>query len=185
MAFTFDSTLSGTESNSYISVSQADDFFAAHLKKSYWTELKTPEKQAILVQATNRIDEEEFGGRRTITNQRLQWPRTYIVDRDRNPQMESVAEFIGGAYYRPSDVIPKEMVQAVCEVALHYISQNKGDFSVDDRDLETLSRYKVGPLDFNIKNNYKADQLPSKVKSLLRSIGPNAWMGGRALKYDR
>lgn len=184
MAFTFDSTISGTTSNSYISVSEADDFFTAHLDNSYWIGLTLQKKQAALVQSTNRINEELFGGRRTVELQRLQWPRTYIVDKDKNPNQD-VVEFIGGAYYQPSNIIPKELVEATCEQTLHYLKQISGEFSVDDRDLETLSRYKVGPIDFSIQSNYKADRLPSKVKSLLMAIGPNAWLGQKALTYSR
>lgn len=183
MAFTFDSTISGVSANSYITVTQADDFFTAHLDASWW-ELPSSRKQAALVQATNRIDQERFGGRRTVEAQRLQWPRTYIVDRDKDASEDRV-EFIGGAYYRPSDEIPKELIEAACEMALFYLKENAGEFTVDSNDLETLSKYKIGPLDVSIKDNIKADRLPTKVKALLKAIGPNAWMGEAPLSYNR
>ena len=185
MAFTFDSTISGTTANSYISVTQADDFFTAHLDQEYWTNLSTSKKQAALVQATNRIDQEQFGGRRTIDAQRLQWPRTFIISRDKTPKSEEVAEFIGGAYYRPSNEIYKELIEATCEMALYLIKMNQGEFTVDEFDLQTLSKYKVGPLDVSIKDGYRVDVLPFKVANLLHSIGPNAWNGGSPLRYER
>lgn len=185
MAFTFDSTVSGTTANSYISVTQADDFFTAHLESSVWTSLSTAKKQAVLVQATNRLDQEKYGGRCTSDFQRLQWPRTFIISRDKDPRAETTAEFIGGAYYRPSDQIYKELIEATCEMALFLIKKSNGELSVDEQDLETLSRYKVGPLDFTIKDGYQVDQLPTKVKNLLKSIGPNGWNGGDGLRYVR
>lgn len=185
MAFTFDSTVSGTNANSYISVTQADDFFAAHLDSNYWTGLSTSKKQAALVQATNRIDQESFGGRITVDAQRLQWPRTFIISRDKDPRAETTAEFIGGAYYRPSNVIYKELIEATCELALFLIKKYQGEFSVDEEDLETLTRYKVGPLDFTIRDGYKVDRLPTKVQHLLTAIGPNAWNGEAPIRYER
>lgn len=184
MAFIFDATLSGTDSNSYVTITEAEDFFTAHLDNDFWPS-RLAEKQAALVMATNRLDSEIYGGQRTVQEQRLQWPRTYIIDRDKDKEQETVAEFIGGAYYRPSDEIPKELKEATLEMALHYLKQKAGEFTIDDNDLETLDKYKIGPIDTTIKPGLKADRLPSKVKRLLKSIGPNAWNGERPLTFQR
>lgn len=185
MAFVFDSTVSGTASNSYISVAEADDYFTGHLEGNLWLTLSTQKKQAALVQATYRLDAETYGGRRTIENQALQWPRTYIIDRDKEKNQHDVVEFIGGAYYRPSNVIPKEIKQATCEQALFYIKLVNDEFTVSEFDLETLSNFQIGPINASIQEGYKADRLPTKVKRLLKSIGPNAWEGERAIRISR
>jgi len=180
----FDSTLSGSNANSYIPVATADDYFTFHLDgTSYWTSLSTAQKQAALVQATNRIDMEMFGGRPTVDNQRLQWPRTWIIDRNMNPQDQ--VQDAGGRYYRPNNTIPKELADATCEMALNYLKIQNGDYTVDENDLETLSTYKIGPIDVSIKDNLKADRLPTKVKVLLQAIGPNAWSGNAPITYER
>lgn len=180
----FDSTLSGTAANSYIDLTTADAFFTLHLDGSYWTALPTATKQAALVQATNRLDMEVFGGRPTVDGQRLQWPRSFVVDRNQYYQ-ENRVQVMGGQYYIDSTVQPKELQDAVCEMALHLLKIKEGDFTVDENDLETLASYKVGPIDVTIKPNLKADRLPSKVKSLLKAIGLNAWSGEKPLTYVR
>lgn len=184
MSFTFDATPMGANSNSYITVSEADDYFTGHLDgTTYWSSLTTSTKQAALVQATNRLDMETYGGRRTTTSQRLQWCRLWIVSRDLDPSREY--QDIGGMYYRDHLTIPKEVKDATCEMALYYIKEANGEFTIDNNDLETLSQYKIGPLSVSIKSGIKANRLPSKVVSLLNAIGPNGWIGEQALKYER
>lgn len=168
MAFVFDSTPKSATANSYVSVSEADDYFAAHLDSEFWpTSLK--DKQAALVMATNRIDAENFQGRRTELTQSLQWPRSLVVARA----------------FMDSNTIPRELKIATFEMALHYLKMKAGEFTVDENDLETLDKYKIGPLDVQIKGNVKADRLPSKVKRLLQAIGPQVWSEEGPLRFTR
>lgn len=166
MAFTFDSTPKSATANSYVSVSEADDYFAAHLDSEFWP-TASKDKQAALVMATNRIDSEVFQGRRTDLDQALQWPRSW------------------GSAFVDADTIPRELKIATFEMALHYLKMKAGEFTVDENDLETLDKYKIGPLDVQIKGNVKADRLPSKVKRLLQAIGPQAWSGEGPLRFAR
>ena len=168
MAFTFDSTPKSATANSYVSVTEADDYFAAHLDSNFWP-TAAKDKQAALVMATNRIDAEPFQGHRTDLTQALQWPRSWVVARD----------------FVDSDTIPRELKIATFEMALHYLKMKAGEFTVDENDLETLDKYKIGPLDIQIKSNVKADRLPSKVKRLLQSIGPAVWQGEGPLTFTR
>jgi hypothetical protein len=109
----------------------------------------------------------------------------FIIDRD----FEKAAEYAYtgplGNYYRAGNTMPKELQDAVCEQALHYIKLQAGEYTVDENDLETLTSLKIGPIDMAIKSNVKADRLPTRVKQLLVAIGPNGWTGERPLKYDR
>lgn len=180
----FDSTLSGSASNSYIDVATADNHFQFHLQgQEYWTSLPTPTKQAALVQATNRLDAENYSGRPTLDSQNLQWPRSFVVSRNRRPT--DVVQDVGGAFYIDNDIIPKPLIEATCELALHLLKQQAGESTVDDEDLETLSSMKIGPLDVSIKDGIKADRLPTRVKRLLSSIGMNAWTGMGPLTFQR
>lgn len=128
MAFVFDSTAKSATANSYVSVSEADDYFAAHLDSNFWP-TASKDKQAALVMATNRIDAETFQGRRTELTQSLQWPRSWVVAR--------------GSAFVDSDIIPRELKIATFEMALHYLKMKAGEFTVDENDLETLDKYKV------------------------------------------
>lgn len=181
----FDSTISGPASNSYIAVATADSYFALHLDgATYWASIPTGTKQAALVQASNRIDMEQFSGRPASDSQRLQWPRSFVVARNQYPN-QNILEGAGGQYYVSSTIIPKELEEAVCEQALYYLKQQAGDFTVDENDLETLTAYKIGPIDVGIKGNLKADRIPTKVKRLLSAIGYEAWLGTAQLTYVR
>lgn len=181
----FDSTISGVDANSYISVAVADAYFAFHLDgATYWNSLPTVTKQAALVQATNRIDSEQFSGRPTKDDQRLQFPRSFLVNRNQYPSQTRIQE-IGGLYYLPNDRMPKELMDATCEMALAYLKIQAGENTVDENDLETLKSMKIGPIDVTIKDNLKADRLPSKVKALLSAIGTGVWLGSQPLTYVR
>ena len=181
----FDSTISGPNTTSYVSVSDADSYFLLQLDgPTFWSTLPTATKQAALTQATNRLDAELYSGRPTTDEQRLQWPRSFVVSRNQYPSQDIVA-FIGGQYYIDSHIIPKELADATCEQALHYLKINAGEFTVDENDLETLKTYKLGPIDVTIKDNVKADRIPSKVKSLLKAIGMDAWLGEQPITMVR
>lgn len=183
MAFVFDSTVGGAASNSYLSVSEADDFFAANLDSSFWA-ISTAKKQAVLAQATNRIDREAFGGQLTNRNvQRLQFPRTGLAARDTNQASAESNDVFNSFYYISPTIIPNELKQATCEMALYLLKRANGEFSVDDNDLETLTNYKVGPLDLAIKDGITADRLPTAVKQLLKAISPTGWIAGQTLKF--
>lgn len=184
MAFIFDSTSGGANANSYLAVAEADDFFAAHLDSSFWS-ITTTKKQAALVQASNRIDREYFGGQLTQRNtQRMQWPRSYVLTRDSSGSVTpDFNDALNSYYFRAPTVIPLEIKQATCEMALYYLKQNSGEFTVDDNDLETLTNYKVGPLDLAIKDGIKADRLPTTVQQYLKALGSNGWTSGQPLSF--
>lgn len=175
MAFVFNSTAGDAAANSFVSVDYADMYFSVHLDGAFWT-VTTNQKQAALVMATDRLNVEMYGGQRASTTQALSWPRSYI---------ESIDSPAYG--YISSTTIPAPLEKATCEMALHYLKVAAGEFSMDDRDLETLSSYKVGPMDFGVKAGFKADSLPQKVQNLLSSIGTAAWKasGEKPLTFVR
>lgn len=163
MAFVFDPQPSSLTANSYISLSDADDFFVARFDSENWDDLSDAEKQGILAHATRRIDAEYFGGQKTVRQQSLEWPRLFIYDKDGFPT--------------PDDSIPKEVEFATCELALYYINQE--DRELTNSMLEDMEEVKIGPLGYKIKKGRKADQLPQIVDRYLRAIGPSAWRGKR------
>jgi len=186
MAFNFDSSVGTSTANSYLSVSEADDYFAGRLGTDLWDNLQTAGKQKVLVMATKRIDRERFGGQVSFYGvQALQWPRAAVVSRNYNADPGTAPSFEPtGFYYIDSNTIPPELKQATCEQAMFYLKQNDDDTTiVGDYDLETLSAYKIGPIDVSIKNNIKADRLPTVVKELIKAIGPNAWLGEQGLRF--
>lgn len=163
MAFVLDATPSSLTANSYISLEDANDYFDARFGSDVWDGLSDADKQALLAQATRRIDAEYFGGQKTLRNQSLSWPRKFISDKDGFPRDDST--------------IPKEVMYATCELAYNYSTQE--DREVSNSALEDLEEIKIGPLGYKMKKGRTADQLPELVDRYLRGIGPSAWRGKR------
>lgn len=162
MAFTFDATISGTSSNSYISVEAADDYFESRLETDEWDCLTTAEKQAILAHATRRIDSEYFKGQKTNRLQSLEWPRNFIYDKDGFPIDETT--------------MPRNLEWAVCELALYFLNEKNRE--VTNSMMEDMSRVKVGPLEYEIRATRTGNKLPQLVQFYLKGIG-SAWISNK------
>lgn len=190
MAFTFNSTAKGSTANSYVSVSEADDYFAGHLQKDLWDGKDTNEKQILLVSATNRIDMEQWSGKKTTTAQSLQWPRKYIQSRDTSylDDMYVRVDFDsdGSTYYLDENTIPNELKQATYEVAIWFIVRQENDpHLIDEYNQEVLTSFNLGPISGNIKSGMTVDRLPTPVKRLLNAISPKGWIGGQQTSLVR
>ena len=79
---TFDSTLGGKDSTSYIPVATADTIFGNSLQNTEWTALTTAQKQTALMASTESLEVLSFLGDRctpakddSTVEQALQWPR--------------------------------------------------------------------------------------------------------------
>lgn len=79
---TFDSTLGGKDSTSYIPVATADSIFANGHQNDEWTALTTAQKQTALMASTQNLEVLSFLGDRCSpasddanVEQALQWPR--------------------------------------------------------------------------------------------------------------
>lgn len=194
MAFTFDATLKGADANSYVpldsysdsghTVLGANDYFGGHPKQSLWDKLTDLQKQQLLVRATVRLDLETFGGRRSVSTQRLQFPRTWLVSRDFEPTQDMV-DFVNGEYFQSDDYIPLELEHATCELALFYLEEWIEESPMFSRnDIDRMEQISLGPISATLRKK-REDSLPDIVKRLLRAIGPNAWQGQGPLKVVR
>ncbi len=129
MAFTF-TVEDGTglaNANSYASVAEGDDYHAAHLYATDWTGATTEKKQQALAMATRLVDSEfDFIGYKMKVTQGLQWPRGLARNPDLYQGVVAVASVmaLSGGYF-PSDAVPAELKQAVCEMARLLIGENR------------------------------------------------------------
>ncbi len=99
--------------NSYISLEEANEYFAGRLGADYWDTLDDTQKEKALITATKRIDTLSFIGSKQKPKQPLQFPRFYY----------SGLEYNG---LQLADV-PQQLKDAVCEEALttlQYIENN-------------------------------------------------------------
>lgn len=136
-----DATVSGINSNSYVTVDEANAYFEYRLHSEAWNTSVT--KEAALITATSIIDWfYVYRGKKTVKEQALQWPRTGItVDEEE----------------LPGDVIPREIKQAAYEIALLALTS---DLTADS-DLAGLRKIQAGPLLIQTAEN----GIPSASKS--------------------
>jgi hypothetical protein len=110
-----DATTGGTSSNSYLDADEAADYFAERLHSSAWTAASAGDKDAALIQATRVIDARVcFAGMATTATQALRWPRSGLVSMN--------------GYPLGDDVIPDQLKDAVCELALTLLD---GDVTIE------------------------------------------------------
>lgn len=159
MAFVFDATISGTSSNSFVTLEEANDYFETKLNSDEWDCLTDTQKQAILVQSTRRINSESFKGQKTNLLQSLEWPRNFIYDKD--------------GFTISSLVIPKELIWATCELVDYYLKEDTRE--ITNSMMEDASRVKIGPIEYDIRATRTGDKLPQIVQMYLKGIG-SAWI---------
>jgi len=94
--------------NSYISVADADAYFAGRLHSTAWTGATSPNKEAALIQAARMLNEHFFFyGHIADEEQSLRWPREDVYDADERLLAD--------------DEIPAQIEKAACEQAIYLL----------------------------------------------------------------
>ena len=145
--------MKGASSNSYLTVATAQTYLDGRLKVSEWTDASDPDKDRALIQATNRLELENFVGFTTTTTQRLKWPRSGAPDGDND--------------LYDQDLMPRVVEEATAELALAFL---KSEADLSDVGLEAFTNVKVGSLDVTPRITRKGDALPSVVKRILTHV---------------
>lgn len=136
-------------SNSYVTVAEADAYFADRLHSTNWINAIATDKEKALIQATKMIDFKHFMGYKTISSQLLKFPRT-------------------GIYYDgellDSLSVPLSIMSAVFELAIYLLSD---DYTTPN-EISEFDNIKVGSLNITpTKQNNNLD-LPPFVNELLK-----------------
>lgn len=160
MTFAFNSTVGSSSANSYISVSEAGDYFDGRVDGAKWDEFDTDVQQKALVTATRQIDQYSFAGTKASSTQALKWPRANVYDEE-------------GVIYS-STSLPKNLKYATCELAFYYVTADDRDFN--EWQVDTYDSFSAGPL--NVKFRASSNDLPDTVVKELKNIGPGAWTSG-------
>ena len=81
MAATIDATIKGANANSYVTLSESNDYFDTSPDSSTWTNKTDDQKKRSLISATRWIDTLVYLGDRCDDGQALKFPRNnYSVD---------------------------------------------------------------------------------------------------------
>lgn len=110
----FDSTVGGANSNSYIDLAFANSFFERILKPNAWDEASPDEQKRALMTATAWLEEYDYAGSRATTIQSLKFPRFGMDNENGDP------ELLLGLY--DETVIPTPLGYAECELAYYLLT---------------------------------------------------------------
>ena len=170
MAVSFDTTIGGANSTSYVSVSDADDYWSTRLYSTAWDAASNTEKENSLIFATRLLDAwVDWKGVRSTEDQALRWPRWDVYDRDE--------------YLLDSDIIPTEIANATAELAGTLLSED----TTSQPDTLGFSRLKVDVLEMDIDkiDRDKYGALPDSVISMVEAYGFVRSRAGGAIKVIR
>jgi hypothetical protein len=158
-----DATIGGSSSNSYVTVAEADAYFADRAHNSNWTGLAAEDKPNFLISASQMLDwYVTWKGVRTESAQSMDWPRTGVYD-DRGELFDD-------------DVVPADIKTAVFELALVNIEEDR---TADD-DLAGLKEIKAGSLGLKTDEtalNTSNKTIPDKVWGILRGYTTRSGIG--------
>ena len=131
MAFVVEDGTGKSDANSYISVADADAYWADRGTPAEWTAASSGDKEEALVKATDYIDAHYRWIVGTIgsTTQALAWPRNNALDRF-------------GRYY-DTDEVPGVVEASACELAQKVLEGDTLITDIEDR----VTREKIGPIE--------------------------------------
>ena len=134
--------------NSYLTVAEADAYFADRLNATAWDGATVENKPKALIQATKAIESMKFLGSRSVSTQKLSFPRSDVyVD---NILIDDT-------------IVPQDVKEAVCEYAILMLQE---DYSAPD-DLEAFSEVAVGSIKIKTNASNGGKSVPPMVASLL------------------
>ena len=176
MAFEFvvETGVGDPDANSYASVEFADDYIATNAFASVqWELLSVSAKQKLLVRATKIIDRRvQWAGERVDGDSGLRWPRAGVYDAD--------------GFLIPDDVIPDELIEAVCEFATYLMTTDWTNETTEASG--ALSKIKVDVIELEMDTSSSSSSstsrgdLPQYVIDMLESLGMVESKGGTAFK---
>lgn len=160
---TIDATVGGTSSNSFMTLAEADAYWADNYHSTAWDALIDDDKNKLLIMATQTLDYwVDWIGHRATEDQALRWPRYDVQDLD--------------GYTFDSDIIPNFLKDATAELASYFISYNPAA----EPDTKGFSEIRVDVIALKID---KADRdgitsIPDYVLAIIEPYGTIRTRGG-------
>lgn len=156
-----DATVGGISANSYVTVEEANTYFADRLHASAWTAFAG--KEAALITASRLLDWElRFQGFKADSAQAMQFPRTDVTLSDGSELSTTI--------------IPQEIKFAVFELALKSLTSDR----TAESDLAGIEQVKAGPLFVKATpagyESTQAKVIPDHIRKLLSDFILNGSM---------
>jgi hypothetical protein len=119
-----------SDANCYADSADSDIYHEGHLYADAWNSAAPDAKDKAVVMAARLIDAEfRFNGWRAVEGQALQWPRLRCPDPD-SMSGTGVLGFGCGGNYVASNVVPKGVTDANCELARLLLVSDRTDYSL-------------------------------------------------------
>lgn len=149
-----DATLGGASANSYVTVAEADAYFATSFGRTAWGSASAANKEIVLIESTRLLDLlVSWKGYVKSDTQALRWPRTHVPNVD-------------GRYNGVDTIVPKDVKNAVFELAYSLLSN--GGFQASENE---LAKVKVGPVSIDFSDTVKSNGLPKMVRDMIARWG--------------
>lgn len=158
-----DATLGGASANSYVTVAEADAYFATSFGRTAWGSASAANKEIVLIESTRLLDLlVSWKGYVKSDTQALRWPRTYVPNIDgRYNGVDTILES-----YISDSIVPKDVKNAVFELAYSLLSN--GGFQASENE---LSKVKVGLVSIDFSDTVKSNGLPKMVRDMIARWG--------------
>jgi hypothetical protein len=150
--------------NSYVTVAEADLFFADRLDVAAWQSADAVAKGQAVVTATQMLDEMLWSGTAVTENQPLAFPRIF----------EYFDPKIGSVVYLDGSKIPARITRATLELAYHLLN-NDGLLDVSD----SIVNLSIGSI--KLESMKPASKMPLMVKNMIKPL----LEGGGSLNWWR
>lgn len=175
-------TAGAASANSYITETDATQYFTDRLYADAWNAASSDERKAALLWATRVLDSRvDWHGVRATAAQSLDWPRAYVKDMDAALIPPSDPNYPGYTYL-DGTIVPAAIKHAQCELALALLG---GDITLDPG-TQGFTSIAVGPISLGVDKNDKPQSLPRAVRELLVGFGePRNEKSSRVVKLRR
>lgn len=145
--------------NSYITLANANTYMGATLQAAVWSALADATKEAALITAARMIDRQAWQGTKTGDPQVMAWPRSGLVDKD-------------GAEV-PSNTVPQQVVDAQCELALA-LAQD-ASIQSNSSNTQNIKRVQAGSASVEYFRSVLGGRFPTVVQELIGN-----WLGSNS-----
>lgn len=133
-------------SNSYVSTATLDAYATAR-----GVTIPSADQEMYLILAMDYLEQVNYIGRKQLSTQSLQWPRYQVwID----------------TYPLAANTIPRELINAECEVALSIYNDND---PLQDRP-RSVSSEKVGQIEVHYQTGTSSIVLPVKINYMLQKL---------------
>lgn len=161
---------SKTDSNTYISLADANTYAEARVAVSAWTSASDDQRNRALVQAARIIDRYIYWiGWKTATTQAMEWPRAGIFYEGNGRYYASYDITLAETVYSiDDDTIPREVKDAQCELAIVLLASDTQAIS-DTAGFKSIAV--EGAVDLEIDKKDRIKQVPHHVYLIISHLG--------------